>query len=191
MNNKLFLQKLFVGFVQNFQSFRWHTSSNYSDITAKELGHFSQIGELLGFCVRREMNWNYPRDLCWVEGSLNNATPYLYMERESKDNRMKHTIEKMLSPENSAGIPILVVSFGHLTPESYAQASTMLKKGLEGEQIALLYAWVAEKEESSSYEIVARIITNNSIVESKAIPYVSAKTNFWCMHFETGVGEWH
>ena len=93
MNTERFLQNLFEGYVRTFSSFRWYTSANNADLTAKELNHFSELGERLGYIVRREMNWHYPRDLCWVDFD---DTPFLYLERESKNSRMNHTVEKML-----------------------------------------------------------------------------------------------
>lgn len=190
MNKVEFLQRLFQGFVVNFESFKWYTTSNYSDITAKELGHFSELGERLGFCVRREMNWEYPRDLCWVDGTGKKSKPYLYMERESKNARMEHTIIKMLNPENFAGIPFLVASFGHLTQASYEEALSRLESGVEAGQSALLFAWVAEKEETDSYDIRASVTSGGSTVSCAAIPYLNENTQCWAMKFSGGEAVW-
>jgi hypothetical protein len=184
MTTERFLQKLFEGYVRAFASFRWHTSSNYADLTAKELCHFSELGEKLGFIVRREMNWRYPRDLCWLESLDKDATPFLYLERESKDSRMLCTVEKMLNPENSKGIPVLAASFGHLTESSFDIALGMFKQGLGPNQAALLFAWVGEREDAPHFEVSAAVVTPPRTVITKAIPYVGAEDRYWRIRFD-------
>jgi hypothetical protein len=190
LNTVYFLQKLFEGYVRSFASFRWYTTCNYSDLTSKELNHFTAIGERLGFVVRREMNWNYPRDLCWVESLDSKAIPYLYLERESKDGRMCQTIEKMLKPDNSKGIPILVASFGHLKEASFKKASEMLMNGIQADQTALLFAWVAESENASNFEICAEVISASSRTATKAIPDIAEHGQYWYMRFDGDVAQW-
>lgn len=190
MNQEKFLQKLFEGYVRSFSSFRWHTSANYADITAKELCHFSELGERLGFIVRREMNWHYPRDLCWAETSCSKSIPFLYMERENKCSRMQRTIEKILEPGNSQGIPFLVASFGHLTASAFSQASTMLRDGLQQGQSALLFAWIGEHENKGAFEVKANIFTESGVFEVAAIPYIDQHESYWCIRFEEGNANW-
>jgi hypothetical protein len=187
MNKIIFLQRLFEGYVISFRSFCWHTSSNYSDITSAELSHFSTIGEKLGYMVRREMNWEYPRDLCWVDDAESEA--YLYMERESKDSRCKHTIEKMLNPENSLNIPVLVASFGFLKPESFEWASCCLKRGLLKNQSALIFAWVGENEDKGPFEVKAHVVCDGQISECLAEPSMDVG-GFWQINYVNGVAEW-
>ena len=178
MNTSIFLRRLFEGYVKNFRSFNWHVSSNYADITSAELNHFSLIGKSLGYLVRREMNWNYPRDLCWVLGENNDKEAYLYLERENKDSRMLHTIKKMLERDNSKDIHILVASFGHLKPESFVAASELLRNGILNHQSALLFAWIGENENSSEFSVKAHIVTSENVEEYEAIPYIG-KDGYW------------
>jgi hypothetical protein len=189
MTTERFLQNLFEGYVRTFASFRWYKSANYADLTAKELNHFSELGERLGYVVRREMNWHYPRDLCWV-GS--DDIPFLYLERESKNSRMKHTVEKMLNQENSGGIPIMVASFGHLTDDSFAKASEMFRHGIQDKQSALLYAWVGKSENAPEYEIRANVFTNGSCTSAKATPSMTnEEAPYWSMRFVGGNDIWY
>jgi hypothetical protein len=190
MTTERFLQMLFGGYVRSFASFRWYAVANYTDLTAKELHHFTEIGERLGFIVRREMNWDYPRDLCWVKSTDATATPFLYLERESKDIRMGYTIEKMLNPENGGGIPILVASFGHLRETSFEKASARLQAGVVEGQAALLFAWVAESENAARFEMRASVITQSRSLTTQAMPYLIEDERYWCMRFEGGAPKW-
>lgn len=178
MDNCIFLRRLFEGYVRNFRSFNWHTSSNYSDFTAAELNFFANLGVSLGYFVRREMNWHFPRDLCWVLGEDRNKEAYLYMERENKDARMPHTIDKMLHKDNARNVPLLVASFGHLKPESFKVASQKLSEGLAANQNALLFAWVGEHENAASFEVKAHVISKGGIEEFLATPYIGTD-GYW------------
>jgi hypothetical protein len=111
MTTEEFLKMIFNGYVNCYRKNNWHTTANYADMTFKELGFFSQLGESIGFIVRLEINWNYPRDLCWCKHPEDKEA-FLYLERENDNGRAVHTIEKMLNPANSKDIPILVCVFG-------------------------------------------------------------------------------
>ena len=192
MTTERLLQMLFVGYVRSFASFRWYSRVNHADITAKELHHFSEIGERIGFVVRREMNWEHPRDLCWVETVDPGAVPFLYLERESKQGRMRHTIEKMLDPQNGAGVPVLVASFGLLNASSFEIASRMLRDGVRDGQSALLYAWIGDREDAPRFDVRADVITEARCLTTEATPYLNAESAapYWCMRFEGGQPTW-
>jgi hypothetical protein len=187
MNSRTFLQRLFEGYVVSFRKFGWHTTSSYSDITAAELTHYSELGAKLGYLVRREMNWHFPRDLCWVPFGSKEA--YLYMERENKDSRCKHTIEKMLNPANSKEVTLLVASFGFLRPDSFSWAKDRLRDELLKHQSALLYAWVGLDENMGPFEIMAAVIDADSIVECQAIPSID-EGGFWQINYGCKSAEW-
>ncbi len=133
------------------------------------------------------MNWHYPRDLCWVPFGSKEA--YLYMERENKDSRCKHTIEKMLNPTNSREVTLLVASFGFLRPDSFHWAKDRLREGLLKHQSALLYAWVGYDENMGPFEIHSAVIDTYSVVECRAIPSID-KDGFWQINYECGNAEW-
>lgn len=187
MNSCIFLQRLFEGYVLSFRNLRWHTTSNYSDITAAELAHFSELGSKLGYLVRREMNWHFPRDLCWVPFGSKEA--YLYLERENKDSRCKHTIEKMLNPNNSKDVSLLVASFGFLRPESFDWAKEQLRRGLLKHQSALLYAWVGSDENMGPFTVSAAVIDGDSVVECRAKPSID-EGGFWQINYARECADW-
>ena len=87
-------------------------------MTAGELSYFSVLGANLGYFVRREMKWHFPRDLCWCKTSATKsdeeALTRLYLERENSNGRSKATVQKLTTPDNSKEIPYLVAVFGHI-----------------------------------------------------------------------------
>lgn len=187
MNTKKFLQMLFEGYVLSFRQFCWHTSANYSDMTAVELAHFSEIGTKLGYLVKREMNWDFPRDLCWVP--LESKEAYFYMERENKNSNCNHTIEKMLNPENSREVSLLVAGFGFLRPESFNWAKMQFRDRLLKHQSALLYAWVGLNDNDGPFSIEAAVIDADGILECQAEPVLD-KGGFWQINFASGIPNW-
>ncbi len=110
MANEKFLKLIFNGYVNCYRKNNWHTSSNYSDMTHTELNFFLELGQSHGFFVRKEMNWDYPRDLCWCE--TENSEAFLYLERKNENSRCVLTIEKQLDQLNSGAIKNFVSVFG-------------------------------------------------------------------------------
>jgi len=179
------VQNIFDGYVMCFRTFLWHTSSNKSDITQVELSYFSKLGQSLGYMARREMNWNYPRDLCWVKSGAKEA--FMYMERESKNERCEHTINKMLNKENSKNIEVLIASFGWLTESNFDWACSEFAHGLEESQTGLLFAWVGLTDDGP-HVVKAATFHQKTITTKEAIPFID-KGGYWQINFEKGV-EW-
>ena len=136
MNELTFLQRIFDGYVFTYRRNMWHSSANYADMTAGELGFFSTLGTHLGYMVRREMNWDFPRDMCWCEkteckrgASLDSeARTILYLERENHDGRVGPTIEKLLHYKNTpVRIPFLIAVLGLARANTLAEAKALGK----------------------------------------------------------------
>ena len=155
MNRLTFLQFIFNGYSCCFHKGLWHTSSNYSDVTTADLNFFTTLGQSLGFRVRREMNWNYPRDLSWcqtneIKSDLE-AKTFLYLERENKDGRAEITIEKMLNPKNAFAVPYLVAVFGWIREQTLAGIKKKIQSELPEEQSFLLISWVGSSQDGSDW----------------------------------------
>lgn len=189
MGSSYILQRIFEGYVRNFSTFRWYTNSNNSDITSKELFHLSDLGERLGYIVRREMNWHFPRDLCWVEDLGKESVPFLYVERESNPDRLVPTIEKMTNVENSGGIPYLVASFGFLKPGMFEQGVHQFQEALSEDQTALIYAWIAERENAPKWAVRAAIISTERVIETEAVPSIT-EDSYWSIRFSERHASW-
>ncbi len=147
MTNEKFLQMIFNGYVTCYRKNNWHTTAKYHDMTHRELQFFMQLGESLGFIVRREMEWQYPRDLCWCE-THESIKPFLYLERENLDNRAEHTINKMLNPDNSKDIPILVCVFGWIRPNTLDKMKSLIRQSHLVDQSFLIVSWVGEDKDT-------------------------------------------
>lgn len=179
------VQNIFDGYIMCFRSFLWHTSSNKSDITQAELSHFSKLGQSLGYMAIREMNWGYPRDLCWVKPGADEA--FMYMERESENARCEHTIKKMLNKDNAKNVEVLIVSFGWLTQNNFDWACSQLESGIEPNQTALLFAWVG-KSDAGPHVVKGATFHHNKIMTKEAIPVID-EGGYWQINDEEGI-EW-
>lgn len=155
MDDQKFLQHIFNGYASCFHKGFWHTSSNYSDMTTADLNFFSTLGQSLGFRVRREMNWQYPRDLCWCQTNETksdfDANTLLYLERENKDGRVGDTIEKMLNPINAPLVPYLVALFGWVKPSTLSKAKKQISSSLLPNQSFLLISWVGDNQNGDNW----------------------------------------
>lgn len=155
MDDHRFLQHLFNGYVHCYRRFHWHKSANFADMTAAELGFFENLGNSLGFVVRREMCWHYPRDLCWCENTLSKndleAGTRLYLERENSNFRVSVTIQKMLDHDNSKDIPYLVAVFGWIRPSSLESAKKAIRAGLLNHQHFLMISWIGEQKDCGDF----------------------------------------
>lgn len=154
MNNQTFLQFIFNGYASCFHKSFWHTSSNYSDMTSADLNFFSNLGQSLGFRVRREMAWQYPRDLCWCQTNEPKSdvdNTILYLERENENGRVDHTINKMLNPNNASSIPYLVALFGWIKPSSLSLEKMKISARLSPHQSFLLISWIGDTKDGEKW----------------------------------------
>ncbi len=154
------MQYVFNGYAMCFQKALWHTSLNYSDVTSADLNFFTTLGHSLGFRVRREMNWQYPRDLCWcrtdelVDENANSkdAKTELYLERENNNSRAKYTIKKMLHKDNAPSVPYLVAVFGWIRKQTLADVKDMIRAAyLQENQTFLLISWVGDAKDGEHW----------------------------------------
>jgi hypothetical protein len=182
MDNNRFLQKLFDGYVSCYRQHNWHMSSNYSDITSAELAFFTQLGRGLGFVTRREMNWDYPRDLCWCERtggkSDADAGTELYLERENDDKRVLTTIEKMTNPENAPTVPLLVAVFGWVRPATLQRAKRLTWERLRDGQKLLMISWIGDTQDGAGFSLEGWILADGVATRRDAAPHVD-KAGYW------------
>ena len=196
-NSVELIKRICNGYLSNYRRNNWHKSSNYSDMTSSELNFFSEVGTLLGFHVRREMNYQYPRDLCWCEstnGGKNDieAQTYLYIERENEDNRaIENTVLKLLNKENSKNIPNLMAVFGWIKPKTLDSAKDYVRKYFANEEAITstfsIISWVGENKEDSKFRIECWI-TNGENEFSRTADPILDENEFWYVNLRNS--EW-
>ncbi|GEM_PF-3488195 len=132
MNDLMFLQMIFNGYVNCYGHLRWHTQNTYSDMTQKELNFFSNLGSMLGFLSIREKSErarpenptshiSNPRDLVWVSPERPDDV-ILHIERENdcaKANACFFTDNKILDSAKYGGDRFLVAVLGHVRDADY------------------------------------------------------------------------
>ena len=204
MNELHFLQRMFEGYVTTYRRNMWHTTSGYSDMTAGELAFFETLGVHLGYTVRREMNWDHPRDLCWCETTIHkrgdrldfDAKTVLYLERENNDSRVVPTVKKLLISTNTPiGIPYLVGVFGWATRSTLAEAKGFARAELPKtpHNQLMLISWVGEKVDGEFLVeawIVARGEDGQMVEYTREATPMLDRAGYWYMHFE-GDLNWH
>ena len=188
MNDVELMKRVFDGYVFNYRNNNWHTKSNYSDMTFLELGFFSRLGNYLGFHVRREMNYEYPRDLCWCDsfdGSDNDidAKTFLYIERENEDNRaINNTIRKMLIDKNSKDIPNFLAVFGWIRPETLKLAKNIIDEKFENPNSSnktfSIISWIGKSKEDPEFSIECWIKSSVGEYTKTATPKID-ECGFW------------
>lgn len=191
MTTEQFLQMIFNGYVTTYRKNNWHTTAKYSDMTHKELNFFIQLGESLGFMVRREMNWSYPRDLCWCDGATGDK-PYLYLERENQDGQAEYTIEKILNPDNSRDIPILVSVFGNISKETLKNIKSLIRNKLPESQYFLMISWPPENEnvDEDDNDIVEGWIFSKGQETVRTAKANMDKGGYWFIFFDKSDKGW-
>ena len=184
MNDIEFLERIFRGYVMTYRANLWHTTANYSDMTSAELGFFTRLGSHLGYVVRREMNWDYPRDLCWCESTEDSrddekARTILYLERENSDGRVdKNTVEKLLKTSN--GVKYLVAVLGWVRRATLEAAKEKVRKGLGEQQYFFSISWVGETPDGE-FEVEAWICHKETerVLTAKAS---MDEAGYWYLH---------
>jgi hypothetical protein len=157
-------------------------------MTFSELNFFAKLGSMLGYHARREMNYQYPRDLCWCDsvGSTKNdidARTYLYLERENEDSRViSNTIQKMLNPLNAPNVPNLLAVFGWIRPETLCAAKQYVrenfKKHENKHEIFSIISWIGVKKDADVFNLECWIYTPEFEYLKDANPFVDGN-GFW------------
>lgn len=182
MNNSEFLKRILDGYVLTYRTNLWHTTSNHCDMTATELNFFTQLGSYLGFVVRREMNWQYPRDLCWCEpGSdprpADDEGTILYLERENQDKRVDQTIEKLLDIKNAPNVKFLVAVFGCIKQETLNAAKEEIRTRLGSDRSFLCISWIGDRPDDAT-DVEGWVFSNNHESTRKIKAYMD-KAEYW------------
>jgi hypothetical protein len=187
MFDEQFLQRIFNGYVNCYRKNNWHTTSNYSDMTHAELGFFKELGESLGFFVRMEMKWEYPRDLCWCENS-DSSEAFLYIERENKDNRCLDTVMKQLNNLNSSSIPFLVSLFGWVKPDTLDTAKQYIRNNIPEDKAYLIISWIGDRQDGNDFIVEGWVLYSGHETKRIAIPKIDG-AKYWYLLFEKD-SEW-
>lgn len=183
MDSAEFLRRIFDGYVTCYRKNNWSTyEREYANMTHKELSFFIQLGESLGFIVRLEMEWQYPRDLCWCEAPNGNE-PFLYLERENRDGQAEYTIEKMLNIDNSRDIPTLVCVFGWIREQTLKKVKTLIRKRLPEDKNFLMISWIGDDKDEGPFTVEGWIFSGGKESYRKAKPEMD-NGEYWYIYFE-------
>lgn len=112
------LERLLEGYIHNFHRWGLYIDSNVATLTQRELGHFADLGLLLGYFVfyehgrRDASNRSRPMDLSWWAWDPHSdeyTRLVLHLERENLPTKASETLDKLFAggdvlPELMAGI---------------------------------------------------------------------------------------
>ena len=120
------LMDFFEGYVRNYRRLNLSKIHNRSMFTKREIDHFANLGEMLGFDVFIEdskfdnaRGRSRPMDLAWWKGDArmddeNFLYLALHLEREFIWNKDEETIEKLFSDTIEGFIPHNVIGIQHI-----------------------------------------------------------------------------
>lgn len=128
LDRNLDLMLFFEGYVRNYRRLNLNELHNRSMFTRREIEHFSNLGEMLGYSVfvedakyDKRLKRNRPMDLSWWKWDQRIDRDYfvslvLHLERENQWNKDVDTIEKLFSTTNEGYIPQNVIVSKILNP---------------------------------------------------------------------------
>jgi hypothetical protein len=185
MTTEEFLQMVLNGYVTTYRKNNWHTTERHlANWTHKDLNFFIRLGESLGFIVQLEMNYEYPRDLCWCNG-IKGDKPFLYLERENKDANAVDTIKRMFEPAaNTQDIPILVAVFGEVTKETLQRVKNTVRLNVNENQCFLVISWPPENQDVNDDDIVEGWIFSRRQETRRIARANMDKGGYWFMYFD-------
>lgn len=154
------LSSFFNGFVKNYSVFNLHRISNITQFTAKEIGYFRQLGEMLGYHVFHEdqrmiKGMQKKGDLFWATYDKDDDEYYyeLHLERESKRKKAKETIVNKLADDISFLIGIV-----HSNTENATELIELAKKKVEEnkevDEILLILIIPVAKEKKDAITLI-------------------------------------
>ena len=176
---------------------RCHTRMGYTDITQKEIEHFSKLGTSLGYIPCREWTGDpcrYPRDLVWLRpssgqyGLPTDERVFLHLERETKD---RDCLECLTSPHNkllnSSYINdgrYLVGIFGWITNETWTKIVGWLTEQYQDRNV-LIIGWIGD--DSDSADDVQGLVWSSNTVRQRNARAVLDNGGYWYLFFR---GSW-
>jgi hypothetical protein len=120
------LMQFFEGYVRNYRRFNLSTVHNRSMVTQREISHFADLGEMLGFDSFIEdtkfdaaRGRSRPMDLAWWklnidESEKDYAFLALHLERENIRSKDLETIDKLFSETDAYYVPQNVIGIQHV-----------------------------------------------------------------------------
>lgn len=181
MDSVTFMKNIFDGYCRCYRTLNWHSSASYSDMTQNELTYFSNLGNQLGYCSRREIN---RCDLSWhqfASGKNVSSKQVLYMERENNSNRALHEATKKLI-QNHHGAEYLVGVFGWVTIGDLQNILNVLKKcPIENTRCILIISFVGPTQDSATH-VVGILTTSQGILCREAVAEMD-KGGYWYIYF--------
>lgn len=207
MNDMHFLQMLFDGYVICFGKHRWHYLMTYSDATQEEIGHFRDLGLMLGdIPVRETARANLPRpDLVWLshpmtqgeESVQNSHSVFLHLERENYSESARACVNDQnkklrYSARRAAqgGYPkYLIGIFGWVTQQDWDYCLRLIKSNPDysGRNV-LLVGCIGNSQEKAT-DIEGFIwVDNHAYCRKGKCALNRSQDGFWSAYFTSDWG---
>lgn len=121
------LMQFFEGYVRNYRRFNLSTVHNRSMFTQREINHFANLGEMLGFDAFIEdskfdsaKGRSRPMDLAWWKLDIDKSDEEynhlaLHLERENIGAKDLETVEKLFSETHEYYVPHNVIGIQRIS----------------------------------------------------------------------------
>lgn len=157
--------QFFEGYVRNYRRLNLSTVHNRSMFTQREINHFANLGELLGFdAFIEDAKFDSARgvarrmDLSWWKWDIDqNEEEYtflaLHLERENVRSKDIETIEKLFSETDPYYVPHNVIGIQHV--DSLARMSLLndevAYRNAVQKSAALMIYWYYDRIKNETY----------------------------------------
>lgn len=159
------LMQFFEGYVRNYRRFNLSTVHNRSMITQREISHFANLGEMLGFDSFIEdtkfdaaRGRSRPMDLAWWKLDIDQSEEEyaflaLHLERENVRSKDMETIDKLFSETYANYVPHNVIGIQHIESVermAFLNEEVACRNALQGSAALMVY-WHYDREANKNY----------------------------------------
>ncbi|WP_238579137.1 hypothetical protein [Neobacillus niacini] len=197
MGNNLDLMLFFEGYVRNYRRLNLNELHNRSMFTRREIEHFSNLGEMLGFSVfvedakyDKRLKRNRPMDLSWWKWDEridkdNFVSLALHLERENQWDKDVVTIEKLFSMTTEGYIPQNVIGIQNIESSSridYLNKLVFKKNTKQQSNVLMIYRFYDRDNDLD--RVWAYQFTPSGIIEERRAICKRDELGYWVSVFE-------
>ncbi|MEH7120910.1 hypothetical protein V7128_26410 [Neobacillus vireti] len=197
MDINLDLMLFFEGYIRNYRRLNLNQLHNRSMFTRREIEHFSNLGEMLGFYVFVEdakydlrMKRNRPMDLSWWKwderiDKENFVCLVLHLERENQWDKDVVTIEKLFSMTKEGYIPQNVIGIQNIESSlriDYLNKLVLKKNKKQQSNVLMIYRFYDKDFDLD--RVWAFFFTPSGNVEERRAVCKMDKFGYWFSVFE-------
>lgn len=159
------LMQFFDGYVRNYRRMNLSTTHNRSMFTQREINHFANLGEMLGYDAFIEdfkfdsvRGRSRPMDLSWWKLDIDQseeeyASLALHLERENVRSKDMETIDKLFSETWAYYVPHNVIAIQHVeSQERIAQLNEeVVSRNAVQRSAALMIYWHYDRTNNTTH----------------------------------------